>query len=64
MMEMLPQIALWASVTVGCAIALLNIIAPLTKTDKDNKALELLRKLESLIIGMLVPQSRRLPPAK
>ena len=38
-----------AVVVVGAAVALLKIIAPKTKTVKDDKALEVLEKIEDIV---------------
>ena len=38
-----------AVVVVGAAVALLRIIAPKTKTAKDDKALEVLEKIEDIV---------------
>lgn len=40
-----------AVVVVGAAVAVLKIVAPKTKTLKDDKALDVLEKVEDLIDG-------------
>lgn len=59
---MLETVLMDASIAVACAVALLNIIAPLTKTDADNKVLALLRWVEDVVLKTLIPQTRLPPP--
>jgi len=40
-----------AAVVIGAAIGILKIVAPKTKTDKDDKALEILEKVEDVVDG-------------
>lgn len=57
-MDTFEKIVMYAGLVVAALIAMLNVIAPLTKTDWDNKALELLRKFEELVLKLLIPQFR------
>lgn len=59
---MIETVMTYLVVGVACAVALLNVIAPLTKSSMDNKALDLLRKLEDLMLKVLLPQLRITPP--
>lgn len=43
-----------ALVVAGC-VGVLAVVAPLTKTDKDNKFLDALRWLEGLLAKVVVP---------
>lgn len=52
----LQLIALIATSTVTAAVVLLNVIAPLTDTDKDDKILAALRWLEGLLAKVVVPK--------
>lgn len=52
----LQLIALIATSTVTAAVVLLNVIAPLTDTDKDDKILAALRWLEELLAKVVVPK--------
>lgn len=52
----LQLIALIATSTVTAAVVLLNVIAPLTDTDKDDKILAALRWLEELLARVVVPK--------
>lgn len=38
-------------IVLGAVIAILKIVAPKTKTDKDDKALDLLEKVEDVVDG-------------
>ena len=58
---MVSNIVMYASVTIACLIAVLNIIAPLTKTDWDNKALSALRWFEDTVMKILIPKFRKDP---
>lgn len=49
-------IALIATSAVTAAVILLNVIAPLTDTDKDDKILAALRWLEELLAKVVVPK--------
>lgn len=40
-----------ALVVLGAAIAILKIVAPKTETDKDDKALDILEKVEDVVDG-------------
>lgn len=55
---MLETVLTYATLIVAAAIALLNVIAPFTKTDKDNKVLAVLRWIEAVVLKALVPQAR------
>lgn len=55
---MLETVLTYVTVGVAVAIAVLNIIAPLTKSEADNKALALLRKFEEFVLKLLIPQAR------
>ena len=57
---MLSDMLTYATVVVAVAIAVLNVIAPLTKTEWDNWALSLLRRLEELVLKALIPQARQM----
>lgn len=61
---MLDQVLTWVTVGVTAAIALLNVIAPLTKSEWDNKALSALRWVESTVLKILIPQARAKLPAQ
>lgn len=49
-------------VAVTAIIALLAVISPLTKTDYDNKALDVLRWIEDKLLSILFPSLKN-PPA-
>lgn len=51
---------LYGMAGLGLVIVLLNVIAPLTKSDKDNKLLDFLRKLEEVLLKTVIPQVREL----
>lgn len=61
---MLDQLLTYLTIGVTLAIAMLNVIAPLTKTEWDNWALNMLRKFEELVLKALVPQARTMLAAK
>lgn len=52
----LQLIALIATSAVTAAVVLLNVIAPLTDTDRDDKILAALRWLEELLAKVVVPK--------
>ena len=60
-MDTLLKFAMYASIAIACAIAVLNIIAPITKSDWDNKAVTFLRAVEDMIAKVLIPQLREAP---
>lgn len=56
----MPDFMLLAQVGMAiltAAIIVLAAIAPLTASDKDNKVLAFLRRVEAFILKMLVPSS-------
>jgi hypothetical protein len=55
---MLETVIMYAGIVIACLIAVLNIIAPLTKSDLDNKALDFLRWLESTVLRMILPMRK------
>lgn len=58
---------MYGMAALGLVIVILNVIAPLTKSDKDNKLLDFLRKLEEVLLKTVIPQVRELmkdEPAK
>lgn len=44
-----------AAIAIAGCVGVLAVIAPLTKTDKDNKVLDALRWLEGLLAKVVVP---------
>lgn len=55
-METVGLIATYVSFAVAGLIVALNAIAPLTKTDVDNKILNALRWFQDTILKILLPQ--------
>lgn len=62
MSEIITKLATIIPVVVTSAIALLAVIAPLTKSDYDNKALDILRFIEDKILSVLFPSISRTTP--
>jgi hypothetical protein len=58
MMETVKEYAVYASIGVAGLVAFLNVVAPLTRTEWDNRALKMLRWMEENVLRMLVPQAR------
>lgn len=54
-MDTLVQYAGYLSLAVTAAVAALAVIAPVTKTEADNKVLAALRFVESMILKVLLP---------
>jgi len=55
MSEILEYVTKILPVVVTSAIAVLAVIAPLTKSDADNKVLAVLRWIEDTILSLLFP---------
>jgi hypothetical protein len=55
MTDILSKLAAILPVAVTSVIALLAVIAPLTKSDYDNKALDFLRYIEDKFLSILFP---------
>ncbi len=55
-MDTVYKIATYASFIIAGIIVALNAIAPLTKTDADNKILAALRWFEETVLKMILPQ--------
>lgn len=51
MNETIALVIAVAAVVVGAAVAILKLVAPKTVTKKDDKALEILEKVEDVIDG-------------
>lgn len=62
MTDILSKLATIVPVVVTSAIALLAVIAPLTKSDIDNKALDFLRFVEDKILSVLFPTLKNPTP--
>lgn len=58
-MELLTLVLSIALITLGAAVAVLHIVAPLTATDKDNKLLAILRTAEDILKKVVVPSKLR-----
>lgn len=54
-MEIIVTYAGYLTIVVTAAIAALAVIAPVTKTEADNKALAALRFVEGLLLKVLLP---------
>lgn len=55
-MDTLILIGKVTAAAIAGAIVMLNIIAPLTKTDVDNKVLDALRWVEDKLLAVVLPQ--------
>lgn len=53
-MEKFYEIVTYVSLFLTATIAFLAVIAPVTKTDKDNKVLAVLRFIEEKLMGVLL----------
>ena len=63
MLDKAAEIFMIASMVLTATIAFLAVIAPATKTDKDNKVLNALRWIETNLMGLLLSLLQK-PAAK
>lgn len=64
MSEILEYVAKILPVAVTSVIALLAVIAPLTKSEADNKVLDVLRFIEDKLLSILFPSLKNADETK
>jgi len=55
-MDMVYKVGMIVSAVIAALIVLLNALAPLTKTEWDNRALKVLVWIHDVVLKMLLPQ--------
>lgn len=64
MTDVLAALKEYVPVIVTAAIAALAVIAPITKSDADNKVLDVLRFIEDKLLAIFFPTLRNPDPVK